>query len=290
MGRLIDAHIHLWDPHLRHHDWLKAVPDLDRRFGPEDADFGSEPPDALIFVEADCRPGEALSEVAWVNSLSPTEPPIAGIVAHAPLERGVDVARDLALLGERPRVVGVRRLLQGETRSLLASDALVQGTQLLPRYGLVSDLCVTFEQIPAVTALVKRCGETGFILDHVGKPPIAAPEESGWFEDLRDLARCQNVACKLSGLTTIAPSRADAAEVLPYLRQAIEVFGPERCMFGSDWPVSLQGTTYESWVEIVRQAIDGLSRTEQDAVLGETAMRVYGLDLPHRAGTTDSHG
>ena len=281
VSRLIDAHIHFWDPTARHHDWLTAVPTLARAFGPQDINFGTRVPDGLVFVEADCRPEEALSEVEWVRTGWPPQPaPILGIVAHVPLERGASIAKLLASLSGRDRVVGVRRLLQHEPLSLLQDDGLLAGTRLLAAWGLTSDLCLTWDQLPAVTKLVRHCPDTSFVIDHVAKPPVGSGRMDPWRSDLRKLAERPNVMCKLSGLATIAPPGRHSAHVLRYLSHALEVFGPERCLFGSDWPVSLQATTYEAWLNTVLEAIHDFTPAERDAVLGGNAIRVYRLRVP----------
>lgn len=277
MSRLIDAHIHFWDPSLHEHAWLRAVPELDRPYRPWDVEFGSRVPDGFVFVEADCAPQEALGEVQWVASLSSRAVPIVGIVAHAPLHEGARVEGHLTRLSQEALVVGVRRLLQDEPLALLEAPALVEGTRLLATYGLTSDLCITWEQLPAVTKLVAACPETSFVLDHLAKPAVADRALEPWRSDLRRLAAHPNVVCKLSGLATLAPPGWTRSDVMPYLREALEAFGPERCMFGSDWPVSLQNTTYQHWMGTVFEVVGELAPLELAGVLGENAMRVYRL-------------
>jgi L-fuconolactonase len=282
MGLLIDAHIHFWDPAARHHDWLQAVPALSRRFEPSDIEFGATVPDGLVFVEADRAPDEVLSEVDWVSSLhSSSAVPVVGIVAHAPLEQGAGVEPLLRQLVERPAVVGVRRLLQHQPAALLDDPALVEGTRLLAEYGLASDLCVTHDQLPAVIRLVRSCPDTTFVLDHLGKPPLVDRHTGLWGEDLRRLARYANVSCKLSGLATIAPADSRRPDLLAHLRHALHAFGPGRCLFGSDWPVSLQSIGYQGWLDVVSEAIHDLDTRQRAAVLGENAVRVYGLGIPN---------
>jgi L-fuconolactonase len=280
MGRLIDAHIHFWDPNTRNHEWLQALPDLARPFTPSDIDFGTRAPDGVVFVEADCALTESLSEVQWVSSLASGDVPIIGIVARAPLERGAAVGSLLLRLADEPLVVGVRRLLQHEPLALLQDPALVEGARLLADHGFAFDLCVTFDQLRPVTKLVRSCPDTTFVLDHVGKPPVADRLLDPWREDLRMLAMCPNVTCKLSGLATLARAGWSCRDVLPYLRYALGEFEPGRCMFGSDWPVALQNTSYEAWLDTVVEATQDLAPRERDDIFGETATRAYGLPHP----------
>lgn len=278
MDRLIDSHIHFWDPQAREHAWLRSAPALNRRFGPSDVEFGSRVPDGLVFVEADCHPGQALSEIDWVGSLAEGGAAVVGIVAHAPLELGSQVEVVLDQLAGRPLVVGVRRLLQHEPPALLADPALVEGTRQLAARGLTSDLCVTPEQLPAVVKLVRACPETSFVLDHLGKPAVGERFPDEWGQDIRELASYPNVNCKLSGLATIAGPGWGAGDVLPHLRHALEAFGPSRCLFGSDWPVALESASYEDWLDAVLEALEGLGQTERAGVLGGNAIRVYDLE------------
>lgn len=288
MDRLIDAHIHFWDPNARHHEWLSAVPALERRFVPSDIEFGTRVPDGLVFVEADRAPDEALAEVDWVSSLASGGVPIVGVVAHAPLEQGTRVEALLEQLARRPLVVGVRRLLQHERLALLTDPALVEGTRLLADRGLTSDLCVTMDQLPAVTKLVRACPYTTFVLDHLAKPAVDDRFPDTWAADIRELASCANVSCKLSGLATLAVPGWRRGDLLPYLHHAVDVFGPERCLFGSDWPVCLLNTSYRGWLDTVLEALQRLDGSERAAVLGENAMRIYNLSDPSDTRRTDA--
>ena len=235
---IVDAHVHLWDPEVFDYAWL---------------------PDALRFahtafegravvVEADAR-GDELS---WLESLDGVE----AIVAHAPLEGQVD----LAALAARPLVKGVRRLLQGTD----LFDAVRDNVRALAAHDLAFDACITQDQFPKLIALVGACEETTIVLDHCGKPRALDP----WRAQLSELARHENVVCKLSGLTT------EVADVSPYLEHALAVFGPDRCLFGSDWPVAGLTTTYEQWLETVSGL---LGEGERMRVLATTAERVYRL-------------
>ena len=288
MDRLIDAHIHFWDPGAHHHEWLSAAPELNRRFLPSDVEFGARVPDGLVFVEADRAPDEALSEADWVSALAASGAPIVGIVAHAPLEQGAAVGPLLEQLAQRPLVAGVRRLLQDEPPALLADPALIEGTRLLAARGLTSDLCVRMEQLEAVARLVRACPETTFVLDHLGKPAVGEQFPGTWAEDIRSLAGCPNVSCKLSGLTTEAASGWRPDDLIPYLQHVINAFGPERCLFGSDWPVALLGTSYEAWLELVHEAIADLGGSERAAILGENAVRIYDLSAATETRRADA--
>jgi len=275
---ILDAHAHFWDPAARHHDWLHEHPLLLHRFGPEDLDAGRHALGGVVFVQADCRDDEALSEVQWVADLARTHPLVRGIVAFAPLECGAAVEHRLAALTREPLVVGVRRLLQGEPVSTITDPSLEAGVRQLARHGLPFDLCVTHDQLPAIAGLVEACPGTSFVLDHLGKPPVAAGLLDPWRADIARLAAAPNVVCKLSGLATEAAAGAwRPAELRPYLDHALQVFGPGRCLVGSDWPVVTLRATVEAWFDLVLQALEEFSEAERQAVLVDNAVAVYGL-------------
>jgi L-fuconolactonase len=277
MSAVFDAHLHLWDPSERHHDWLEEQPALRRRFGPEDVDAGRHELVGAIFVQADCRDEEAFAEVRWVRAVG--WPLVRGIVAYAPVHLGRAVESALDALRAEPLVVGVRRLLQGRSPEAIADPQLAEGVRLVGEIGLTFDVCVTHEQLPAVATLVEACPDTMFVLDHLGKPPVADSLLDPWRDDLDRLARFPNVTCKLSGLATEAGGRWTRASTRPYLEHALGVFGPGRCMVGSDWPVVTLAGTMVEWFDAVLDTLASLTPEDADAVLRGTARAVYGVEL-----------
>jgi L-fuconolactonase len=275
MTQLLDAHVHFWDPSARHHDWLAAHPRLQRRYGPEDLDAGRHEITGALFVQADCRDEEALDEVRWVTELAGDHPFVRGIVAYAPLHKGSSAGRHLRALAAEPLVVGVRRLLQARPGDEITDPGLIAGIRLLPDWDLTFDLCVTHDQLPAVAELVRACPETTFVLDHLGKPPVAGAQLDPWRDDLSRIASFPHVACKLSGLATEAAPGWTTGDVRPYIEHALEIFGPRRCMIGSDWPVATLQTTVERWIDVVLEVIADLPPEDQAAVLGDAAVATY---------------
>jgi L-fuconolactonase len=151
---------------------------------------------------------------------------------------------------------------------------------MLPEWELTFDICVTHAQLPAVNQLVQSCPRTMFVLDHLGKPPVASGRLDPWRENLARVAGHENVSCKLSGLTTEAAPGWRPADVRPYIEHALEVFGAHRCMIGSDWPVATLRTSYERWFDVVLEVIAELPEDDQAAVLGGAARSTYGLVEP----------
>jgi len=273
---VVDSHVHFWNPAAREHAWLEGEAQLNRPFGPSEyAEAAADRVDGVVAVQADCRWDQVEDETSWFGTLADAEVPVVGIVAAARLE-STDVGAHLAWLGTQPLVVGVRRLLQDEPPGFATSDALVDGVRRLADHDLTMDLCVRHHQLADVTELVRQCPGVRFVLDHCGKPSIRSGEYDAWAAELGRLAELPDVVCKLSGLLSEADA-ASAATVPAYLGHALEVFGPERCMFGSDWPVCTTAGSWRRWWDVVEELLDPLDADAKDHVLGRTAIRTYRL-------------
>jgi L-fuconolactonase len=193
-----------------------------------------------------------------------------------------DVAVTLAGLRELPGgelLVGIRHQVQGEADpDWLCRPDVLRGLRAVADAGLRYDLLTLPHQLPAAVRAATEIPELTFVLDHLSKPPIRTGGLEPWANRLRALGRLPNVACKLSGMVTEAdPERWKAADLRPYSDIVLEAFGPERVMFGSDWPVCLLAASYGRVVEVARELTSHLSAAEQDAVFGGTAARAYGL-------------
>ncbi|MFF0476301.1 amidohydrolase family protein [Streptomyces sp. NPDC004284] len=278
----VDAHHHLWELGRRPQTWLD---------GPESAAIRRD------FTMADLAPRARaagiertvlvqvlpdLAETREFLALADAEPLIAGVVGWADLT-GPGIADTLAELRQGPgggRLVGVRHLVQGEADpAWLARPAVRRGLRAVGDAGLCYDLLVLPHQLPAAVETVRALPDQPFVLDHLAKPPIARGEQEPWAGRLRELAREPHVFCKLSGLVAEA-RRGDwtVADLRPYAETALEAFGPDRVMFGSDWPVCLPAASYEQVVETADRLTDGLGTHERAQVFGATAARVYRLD------------
>ncbi len=235
----------------------------------------------LVFVEVAVDPGHHLTEAARVQAWADADPRIAAIVAHAPVERGEAVVEDLARLGRLRRLRGVRRLIQGEVDpGICLAPGFVAGVRAVGRAGLSFDLCVKHWGLVFAAELARRCPETMFVLDHIGKPGIAHGLREPWWSELRAIAALPNVTCKLSGVLTEADPGWTVAQVMPYLAHAIDCFGFDRLMYGSDWPVAHRTHRIPDWVALVERAVAGCGAAELEALFRGTATRVYRLGAP----------
>ncbi len=284
---MIDAHVHFWDPDRWDYPWLDEVPALRRPYLPADLLADGPNPDGVVVVEAGGGSGDPLAEVAWVEDLATRWPAIVGVVAHAPLEQGADIAPLLQRLSERPLVKGIRRNLQDERDGFALTQRFRAGVRLLADYGLVADLCARERQLVEVTQLVRSTPEVTFVLDHLGKPDIRAGQWQPWADNLTQLAEQPNVVAKLSGLATEADwDTWEPRRISPYLRHALAVFGPHRCMFGGDWPVSTLATRYSDWLHLVASVLAEQTPDNQAQVFGAVAARVYRLAVSPPIPTT----
>lgn len=280
---IVDSHVHLYDIERLSYAWLQKVPRINRTYLPKDFDAARGPVqvDGIVFAEVAVDPGKHLAEVEFVEDLAREDPRLCGIIAHAPLERGPVVEADLATLSRNPRVKGVRRLIETEfDYSFCLAPEFLAALRLLPNYGFSFDICVKHWGLVFAIELVKRCPDVSFVLDHLGKPGIRHGLREPWWGQIRELARHPNVVCKLSGVVTEADhAHWKRTDVLPYVVHAIDCFGFERMLYGSDWTVSELTHRYPEWVEIVDEAITGASEDEKRALYRGTAIRTYRLPL-----------
>jgi L-fuconolactonase len=180
------------------------------------------------------------------------------------------------------RLVGLRHLVQFEPDPRwLARPEVIRGLEAVADANPVFDLLVTPPQLTAAIDVVGRLPQLQFVVDHLAKPLVGAGTIEPWRRDLAGLARHPNVACKLSGMVTLTdPAPWSAALLAPYVATVLELFGPERVMFGSDWPLCLLAASYGQVVHLAEDLISDLSPAEARAVFGDTARHVYSLKDP----------
>ncbi len=281
--KVVDTHIHYWDPALLAYGWLSDVPAIAHAHGPGELQAQEILTerftlDQIVFVQADTDDAEVVQEAQWVNSLAESiEPRITGIIACAPLDR--EATAELEALQALPRVKGVRRLIQGQPAGYAVAPRFVAGVRSLPAYGFSFDLCIRHEQLPETIALVQACPDVSFILDHIGKPDIRARQLDPWRAGIRTLAQQPNVVCKLSGMVTEAdPDHWTLADLQPYVDHVIEAFGVDRVLYGGDWPVSLLGVRHwGQWIDALDDLTASLNDEEKHKLFHANAVRVYRL-------------
>ncbi len=281
-GTYIDTHVHFWDDSVIDYPWLASVPAIAHPHLPTDLEQARAGVAlelaAIVFEEADCLPAHALREAEWVTKLAKKEPRIRGIVAHAPLEEGERVRPHLQALAKLPLVKGIRRLIQGEPPDFCVQPEFVRGVQLLPEYGFSFDLCIYHPQLEKALDLVEQCPDVSFLLDHIGKPGIAHRFTQPWRVQLQELASRPHIHCKLSGVVTEADHQNWTRDDLrPYIEHVLDCFGPDRVIFGSDWPVVNLAADYGAWFDIVQDSIRHFSARDQRKIMHDNGARFYRL-------------
>lgn len=276
----IDAHHHLWQLAARDQPWLPAGSPIRRDFAVGD----------LVTAISGTDVGSTVL-VQVLNRRDETDE-LLRIAAHTPVIAGVVGWVDLtspSVADEVPgAMVGVRHQVQAEPDPVawLRHADTDRGLDALAAAGLPFDLMITPGQFAAATDLVGRHPDLRFVLDHCGKPPIASGDLTGWRAGLTALALRDNVVCKLSGLVTVADHAAwQVADLRPVVESVLELFGPRRLMFGSDWPVCLLAAGYGEVVAAVEALLGGLSPTEREHIWSGTARRVYRLGADAASGT-----
>jgi L-fuconolactonase len=276
----IDAHQHFWRYTPEDYAWITPELDVLRRdFLPGDLEplLRSRGFDACVAVQA----RQDVAETRWLLELAAQDPWIAGVVGWVDL-RAADVERELADLSADPRLVGIRHVVQDEPDDrFLDGPEFRRGVGALARFGLAYDLLVYPRQLPAAIDFVAALPDQPIVLDHLAKPEAREGRFEPWAGRLAELARAEHVSVKLSGLVTEADWQSWSPEALRrYLDHTLECFGPDRVLFGSDWPVCLLAASYARVAELIEDFARELSEHERAALFGGNAARIYGLP-PH---------
>lgn len=253
--------------------WLS--PPLDRDFLPADyrqATVGL-PISKMVFVECGRIPEQYLKEVDWVVEQTKIDPRIKGMVAYFPLENGNKSQSDFEKMLERGIVRSIRR---GVTAELMQSKSFLEGVALMDRFGLNYDLNISPAQMGDALGFVRKFPNIQFILNHICNPSIRSGEMEPWKKYMKLFAELDHVTCKISGMITKAdPISWDISDLRPYSGHVLEVFSPDRMVFGGDWPVVTRAGTYQQWMSVFLNVTDSLSLAERNKVYHENAERIY---------------
>ena len=273
----IDSHHHFWKYDPVTYSWMNdSMGILKRDYQPEDLKevIDSAKIDGVISVQADqsMRETEDLLKHASECSF------IRGVVGWFPLAEP-ELDGLLESYATNPLLKGVRHVVQDEADDqFILGDAFNKGIRRLKAYELVYDILIYERQLGPSIEFVDRHPDQVFVLDHVAKPRIDDQIMEPWRAQMFELAKRENVYCKLSGMATEANWQNWTKDDLwPYAEVAMEAFGPTRMMFGSDWPVARLAVEYGDWVGLCREFISTLSDSEQAMIEGEVAIRAYDL-------------
>ena len=280
---VVDAHHHFWDPARASYPWMtEELAPIRRRFAPADLRplLRENGVDVTVLVQT----RSSIDETRELLALAAQEDFIAGVVGWVDLT-APDVGGTLAGLRGGPggtKLVGIRHQVHDEPDpAWLLRPEVRSGIAAVGDAGLVYDLLVRPRELEAALRTVRDLPDVHFVVDHIAKPPIALGRIDEWATRLRPLAAFPNVFCKLSGMVTEAKWRSwRVDQLLPYVQRVVDWFGPERCLFGSDWPVCLLAASYAQVVDACRRAVGDVSDAEREQIFGVTAIGLYALPVP----------
>ena len=273
---ILDAHHHLWTYSEADYPWIPKGSPLHASFGPSELAAMARPHGVSGSIVVQAR--QSLDETDWLLEQVDASDIIEAAIGWAPLSEP-DIGGTLDRLSTRHALRGIRHVVQDEPDGFLLADAFNRGIDQLTRVGLVYDILIYGRQLRETMTFVDRHPEQRFVLDHIAKPTIdPATFDTEWADAIRELARRENVWCKVSGMATEVRGDEWSPDTLrPYWDTAVEAFTPQRLMFGSDWPVALLKTDYGRWVETAASFAAELSESEQAAFFRGNAEIAYGL-------------
>jgi len=272
---IVDTHLHLIEPGRFRYPWLDDVPALNRPFDlaayrAEAATLGIE---AMLHMEVDVAEADIAGETAYVTGLGDG---VAGAIAACRPEAPTFAAW-LDQAAANPRVRGFRRILHTQPDELSRAPLFAENLRRLAAHDLSFDLCVLARQLPLAAALADACPDVRFVLDHCGVPDVAGRALDPWRADIAALAARPNVACKISGVVAYAGPDWTVDDLRPFIEHAIECFGWDRVVWGSDWPVCTLTADLTRWVAATRALLAGTSEAEREKLLASNARRLYRL-------------
>jgi L-fuconolactonase len=277
---MIDAHHHMWEYSPHDYAWISdAMAGLRRNFLLPELQhvLGESGVTATVAVQA----RQEMEETEWLLHLAEPPSPVIGVVGWISLI-APDARTHMERLAENPRLRGVRHVLQGEADDfyMLRND-FNHGVDLLHGFGLAYDILIYERHLPQTLNFVDRHPNQVFVLNHLGKPRIREGLISPWLGNIRELAKRENVYCKVSGMLTEADWTSWTKDALrPYFDAVLASFTPKRLMFGSDWPVVNLAGGYQKWTATLRSMMEELSPEEQESIFRESAISAYGLEEP----------
>ncbi|MFQ3651325.1 MAG: amidohydrolase family protein, partial [Gemmataceae bacterium] len=277
---IIDTHQHLWIRNKLRLPWIAKGSKLDRDFTPDDyalAIKGTGITQA-VYLEVDVVPEDHNTEADWITDLcaSGKTATRAAVIGGRPESEGF--GKYITRFKDHQFIRGLRRVLHGATKpGHCLSKPFLRGIQQLGENGLHFELCMRHAELPDAIKLARACPDTGLVLDHCGNPDLKKHEQ--WKRDLESLAKCKNLlACKISGIVASAdPSKWSAEDLAPVVRHTLDTFGPDRVMFGSDWPVCLRTASIQQWLAALDAIVKDRKPLEQTKLFRTNAQRIYRL-------------
>lgn len=273
---IIDSHQHFWKYNPIRDSWIdNTMKALRKDFLPKDLKLilDGNKVDGCIAVQAD----QSEEETIFLLECAKENQCIKGVVGWVDL-RAKNVEERLEYFSKNHLFKGVRHIVQAEKNDFVLRKDFQNGISKLAKFGLTYDLLVYPKQLPATIKLVKEFPMQPFVLDHIAKPKISENLDKQWLKNIQDLAVCQNVCCKISGLFTETEGfKWRESDFTPFLDAVVDAFGVDRILFGSDWPVCLLAVEYKKTLEIIKNYFQGYSSEDKAKIFGGNAIRIYNV-------------
>ncbi|MGL5094479.1 MAG: amidohydrolase family protein [Planctomycetia bacterium] len=279
---IIDTHQHLWDLQVFRLPWTAGAPALAKTFSMADYKDAVAGLNVVqtVYMEVDVAPEQQEAEVDYVVDLCrrPDNPMTAAVVSGRPASPQFQAYVDR--LKKHAAVKGIRQVLHGAQTppGYCLEPAFVAGVKLLGANGLSFDLCMRAEELADAVKLVDACPETRFVLDHCGNARVGTPDLGPWRKTMAEMARRPNVVCKVSGVVASAPKGAwTPKDLAPIVLPTLDAFGPERVMFGGDWPVCTLAASFKEWVDALKSLTADRSQEDRRKLFHDNAAAFYKL-------------
>ena len=274
----IDAHQHFWQTSRSDYGWLTAetLPTIYRDFMPPDLSPLLQQCDIDRSVLVQCA--QTVAETEFLLDIANNTPTVAAVVGWVNLE-ATDAAETIAQLAEQKKLAGLRPMLQDlPDDQWILRDGVKSAIQAMIEAGLRFDALIFPRHLPVIQRFLDNYSDLSVVIDHGAKPYIARGELQPWAEDMKTIATNSGAFCKLSGLATEAQADWTADTLKPYIDVLLECFGPNRLMWGSDWPVLNLAGNYSQWFEVAQHLTASLSTSEKEQLFGGSAARFYGIE------------
>jgi L-fuconolactonase len=279
---VVDTHVHFIDLDRHSYPEIAQAPPIHKTHLPGDFDRlrGGVEVDKIVFLDVAVADEDQVEEAKFAAELAESDPRIQAIVPAAQIELGAEVEDQLEELNQLPLVRGIRRLIQNKPDpDFCARPGFIEGVRRLARHGLHFEICIYHNQLGAALELARQCPDVPLLLDHIGKPCIRHDLVEPWWSQIHAMAALPHVHCKVSGVITEDDhERWTEGHIRPYLDRIFDVFGIERVMFGSDWPVSELTHRYADWVGILDRFTSACSDDERRRFFRQNAIEFYRLN------------
>ncbi|WP_395651248.1 amidohydrolase family protein [Brevundimonas sp.] len=271
---LIDAHQHVWRLDAPGHEWPRPdLPAIHRDFDLNDFWAVATPEGVTGTVLVQSQPN--IGDTGWLLETASRDERVLGVVGWVDLAAS-DAAERIRELANHPKLRGLRPMLQSLSPDWICDPVLDPAVEAMLDEGLRFDALVRPEHLPGLGRFADRWPDLPIIIDHAAKPAIVSGGFEAWADAMAPLAENPRIVCKLSGLLTEASPDQGYDDLQPYIGHLVEMFGPERLMWGSDWPVVTQAATYGDWLAFARRAVSIFASGHEQAIFGGTALSFYG--------------